>query len=248
MLYSATSPLVLPLLFFLFCSTHTLFSLADNSELRAVKGRTLMSFKETPGGGNVTFDCSPSGPCIPCSRSEKSDEKYRCSETGYRIRLKCFPSGSGSKDSESIKERKPRATLEVTDLGVNQHDTDVVISATRQEHTRSFIQIESEQISPETILIERRCICSDFLHRLLKEILVDAKDHEGTYVSFAAKQRSFIYFRRKRGSAIAGGAPVRLPTNSRPVSLNSFHKKLNHHIYKDTRNDFIFDETVRPQI
>ncbi|KAL0336250.1 UNVERIFIED_CONTAM: hypothetical protein Sradi_4836900 [Sesamum radiatum] len=91
-----------------------------------------MGFKETPGGGNVTFDCSPSGPCIPCSRSEKSDEKYRCSETGYRIRLKCFPSGSGAKDSESFKERKPRATLEVTDLGVNQHDTDVVISATRQ--------------------------------------------------------------------------------------------------------------------
>ncbi|CAI9772152.1 unnamed protein product [Fraxinus pennsylvanica] len=30
--------------------------------------RTLMGFKETPNGGNLT--CSPSGPCIPCSRSE----------------------------------------------------------------------------------------------------------------------------------------------------------------------------------
>lgn len=30
-----------------------------------------MGIKETPDGGNATFDCSPSGPCIPCSRSEK---------------------------------------------------------------------------------------------------------------------------------------------------------------------------------
>lgn len=33
--------------------------------------RHLMSFKETPIGTNITYDCSPSGPCVPCSYSEK---------------------------------------------------------------------------------------------------------------------------------------------------------------------------------
>ncbi|KAI8527228.1 hypothetical protein RHMOL_Rhmol12G0059400 [Rhododendron molle] len=33
--------------------------------------RLLMSFKETPSGGNATFDCSPSGPCVACLYSEK---------------------------------------------------------------------------------------------------------------------------------------------------------------------------------
>lgn len=33
--------------------------------------RHLMSFKETPIGTNITYDCSPSGPCVPCTYSEK---------------------------------------------------------------------------------------------------------------------------------------------------------------------------------
>jgi hypothetical protein len=33
--------------------------------------RVLLSFKETPRGSNATFECSPSGPCVPCLYSEK---------------------------------------------------------------------------------------------------------------------------------------------------------------------------------
>lgn len=33
--------------------------------------RALLSFRETPHGGNATFDCSPSGPCVPCLYPEK---------------------------------------------------------------------------------------------------------------------------------------------------------------------------------
>ena len=33
--------------------------------------RALMGFKETPNGGNITYECSPSGPCVPCAYSEK---------------------------------------------------------------------------------------------------------------------------------------------------------------------------------
>ncbi|KAJ4773342.1 Mediator of DNA damage checkpoint protein 1 [Rhynchospora pubera] len=50
-------------------------------------GRSLLAFVEAQG--NISFRCSPSGPCIPCQYSEKNDEKYRCSETGYHLPLKC---------------------------------------------------------------------------------------------------------------------------------------------------------------
>uniref|UniRef100_A0A7N0U0S4 Uncharacterized protein n=1 Tax=Kalanchoe fedtschenkoi TaxID=63787 RepID=A0A7N0U0S4_KALFE len=60
----------------------------QSSEL-GVGQRMLLSFKETPSGSNSTFDCSPNGPCVSCLYSEKSNPKFRCSETGYRIPLKC---------------------------------------------------------------------------------------------------------------------------------------------------------------
>ncbi|XP_078153361.1 structural polyprotein isoform X5 [Carex rostrata] len=51
------------------------------------RGRSLLAFVEAQG--NTSFRCSPSGPCIPCQYSEKNDDKYRCSETGYHLPLKC---------------------------------------------------------------------------------------------------------------------------------------------------------------
>ncbi|CAH8257664.1 unnamed protein product [Arabidopsis lyrata] len=60
-----------------------------DEEIRSVGRRLLLSFKETPKGSNITFACSPSGPCVSCNSSEKRKEKYRCSETGYRIPFKC---------------------------------------------------------------------------------------------------------------------------------------------------------------
>jgi len=56
-----------------------------NEETRSVGLRFLIGFKETSKGSNVTFECSPSGPCISCNSSERRKEKYRCSETDYGI-------------------------------------------------------------------------------------------------------------------------------------------------------------------
>lgn len=43
----------------------------QRDESGIIRRRHLMSFKETPIGTNITYDCSPSGPCVPCSYSEK---------------------------------------------------------------------------------------------------------------------------------------------------------------------------------
>ncbi|KAL3824199.1 hypothetical protein ACJIZ3_020228 [Penstemon smallii] len=205
MLYSNTPPLILIflLLICVFSSAH--LSVAQNPELRVIKRRTLLSIKETPNGGNVTFDCSPSGPCIPCSRSEKGDKKYRCGETGYRIRLKCVP--SGSKDAKSLKEQKTRSALEIKDLRVNQHNADLIISSTRQR--RLMADSSKPKGGSRPYITYRSCIPA------VNEEKLSVLGFEALMAALLLSSGSFIYLRRKRASAAAGGAPVRLPTNSR---------------------------------
>ncbi|XP_042047648.1 uncharacterized protein LOC121793676 isoform X1 [Salvia splendens] len=205
MLYSAKPPLLLPLFFFLTSFLSGNLTLAYNLESIAMKGRTLMGIKETPNGGNVTFDCSPSGPCIPCLRSEKSDEKYRCGETGYRIRLKCVPSGIGSKDSKGTKQHKKRSTLEFMKLGVNQHDGDMSISSTRQRRLHS----DSSNAGPRSYVTYRSCIPA-----VNEEKLSVLGFEQALMLALLVSSGSFIYFRRKRAAA-PGGVPMRLPTTSR---------------------------------
>ncbi|GFP91563.1 hypothetical protein PHJA_001300300 [Phtheirospermum japonicum] len=204
MLYSNKPPLILPSLFVLFIFSSTHLSLAHDSEINVIKGRTLMGFMETPDGGNVTFDCSPSGPCIPCSRSEKSDEKYRCGETGYRIRLKCASSGSVSKDAKKLEARKTRSMLEHRDIGVNQFDEDLTISSRSQR--RLFSDSSKSKGGSGAYVTYRSCIPA------VNEEKMSVLGFEALMLGLLMGSGSFIYFRRKRSSATAGGAPVRLPT------------------------------------
>ncbi|KAL2543095.1 hypothetical protein Adt_04073 [Abeliophyllum distichum] len=136
MSFTNLSPLVL--FFFVFVSAFSIFSVAHNSEIRVIKRRTLMGFKETPNGGNLTFDCSPSGPCIPCSRSEKNDEKYRCSETGYRIRLKCQPIGSSSKKEKSQKLEKGRSALEAEQITISTRQRSLLDDSSKSKGGSNF--------------------------------------------------------------------------------------------------------------
>uniref|UniRef100_A0A0E0R1A1 Uncharacterized protein n=1 Tax=Oryza rufipogon TaxID=4529 RepID=A0A0E0R1A1_ORYRU len=66
--------------------------------------RSLLGFVEAQG--NSSYRCSPSGPCVPCQYSEKSDEKYCCSETGYRLPLKCVEVQNVTKEGNNTKQRK----------------------------------------------------------------------------------------------------------------------------------------------
>ncbi|PAN13830.1 hypothetical protein PAHAL_2G366700 [Panicum hallii] len=66
--------------------------------------RSLLGFVEAQG--NASYQCTPSGPCIPCQYSEKNDEKYSCSETGYRLPLKCVQAQNVTKEGNKSKQRK----------------------------------------------------------------------------------------------------------------------------------------------
>ncbi|KAJ1290817.1 hypothetical protein BS78_02G272000 [Paspalum vaginatum] len=66
--------------------------------------RSLLGFVEAQG--NASYQCTPSGPCVPCQYSEKNDEKYSCSETGYRLPLNCVQAQNVTKEGNKSKQRK----------------------------------------------------------------------------------------------------------------------------------------------
>ncbi|KAM3203065.1 putative protein isoform X1 [Capsicum annuum] len=148
--------------FFLFASSSPNSSLDLDAISISVARRHLMSFKETPIGTNVTYDCSPSGPCLLCSISEKKDEKYRCSETGYRIPFKCVEIKASSQEVNNNNEKKNRSALEDTDTAarphVMKHNEQALTSSARQ---RSLLDDSSTSKSGmHTYITYRSCVLS----------------------------------------------------------------------------------------
>ncbi|XP_052173004.1 uncharacterized protein LOC127788585 [Diospyros lotus] len=210
----ASSNLVAFLLFFLSTSTHltlghnTMRERGGREEGRGWR-RVLMAFKETPSGGNVTFECTPSGPCIACLYSEKNDAKYRCSETGYRIPLKCVETGAGSNEANGIKAKRTRSTLENS-------------TSTRQESLpdSSFTHVDKSQRNllddssthvggSQAYITYRSCIPA------IVEEKLSILGFEGIILGLLLISSSVVYFRRKQSSPVSSIGAMRIPSNSR---------------------------------
>ncbi|CDP00243.1 unnamed protein product [Coffea canephora] len=170
--------------------------------------RALMGFKETPNGGNITYECSPSGPCVPCAYSEKNDEKYRCSETGYRIPLKCVDTGSDSKEANGKKLQKGRSALEsmkvMQPVNMNSGDKLTIMASQRHLLDESTTSDDGRQ----AYITYRSCIPA------ANEEKLSVLGFEGIMVGLLLISGSAIYFRRKRANAVPGGQ-ARVPNNSR---------------------------------
>lgn len=173
--------------------------------------RHLMSFKETPIGTNITYDCSPSGPCVPCSYSEKKDEKYRCSETGYRIPFNCIEIKASSKEVKNKKQKRNRSALEDTYTAVRphamKHNEQALTSSVRQ---RNLLDDSSSSKSGiHTYITYRSCVLS------INEEKLSVLGFEVLMLGLLIVSGSTIYFRKRRAGAVSGAGPVRLPISSR---------------------------------
>ncbi|XP_059655962.1 uncharacterized protein LOC132302964 [Cornus florida] len=173
--------------------------------------RVLMSFKETPSGGNFTFECSPSGPCVACVYSEKNDEKYRCSETGYRIPFKCVEIGAGLKEANSEKSKKSRSALENTYERAKPHVMlHVAEDLTTSIRHRSLLgEASTSGDVSQAYITYRSCIPP------VNEEKISVLGFEGIMLCFLLTSGYAVYFRRKRNNAMSGVAAMRLPTSSR---------------------------------
>ncbi|OVA11960.1 hypothetical protein BVC80_8763g28 [Macleaya cordata] len=173
--------------------------------------RSLLSFKETPGGGNATFECSPSGPCVPCLYSEKSDEKYRCSETGYRIPLKCVEIEDGSKKVTGKKSKKSRSTLENSFGHAKEHSMflDAEELSTSIKSRRLLDDSSTSDDARQAYITYRSCIPA------VNEEKFSVLGFEGIMLCLVLSTGSFIYFRRKQAVTMQGVGLVRVQSNSR---------------------------------
>ncbi|KAJ4974617.1 hypothetical protein NE237_007791 [Protea cynaroides] len=168
------------------------------------RGRRLqLSFKETPEGTNVTFDCSPSGSCVSCLYSEKNDEKYQCSETGYHLPYKCIENQHGSKVAQNVKSKKSRSLLENSYSDKEAHE----ILQDADEDSSSIIYrrfLDDSSMSEggrQAYITYRSCIPTG------NEESLSMLGFEGIVLCLLFGSGSFVYFRRKRTAAMSGAGP-----------------------------------------
>lgn len=169
--------------------------------------RALLGFKETPSGGNTTFECSPSGPCIACQYSEKNEEKYRCSETGYRIPLKCVKIVNVANEENDEKE-ETRSTLEV--LNSESH-TDSGLRGSENVKHRTLAESKTNKAGESEVYVTyRSCIPA------VNEEKISVVGFEVFTLALLLASGSFVFLRRRRtsvASPAAGG--IRMQTNPR---------------------------------
>ncbi|KAF9673471.1 hypothetical protein SADUNF_Sadunf10G0027800 [Salix dunnii] len=168
------------------------------AENEGVGRRELLSFKETPHGTNLTFDCSPSGPCVPCAYSEKSDEKYRCSETGHRIPFKCVEINHDS-NNEKGKQRSPngRSAVEISD-DASPH---VILQETTASNKGRTLLDDSSTAKggSQAYITYRSCISVNSEN-------LSVLGFEGIILCLLLASGSFVYFRRKQAATMVVGA------------------------------------------
>ncbi|KAJ9554378.1 hypothetical protein OSB04_018423 [Centaurea solstitialis] len=174
-----------------------------------VRLRSLKSFKEKKTGTNITFDCSPSGPCVPCEYSEKKDDRYRCSETGYRIPMKCMNPETPVDEENDKRRQKGRNNLENTNeklkVHVLVHDAEDPAASIRH---RNLLEKSSSSEDDESgvYITYRSCIPA------INEEKLSVLGFEAIILLLLASSL-FVIFRRK-GTLVMPGA-VRVPTNPR---------------------------------
>ncbi|KAE8701487.1 putative inactive receptor kinase [Hibiscus syriacus] len=163
-----------------------------------IRHRVLMSFREISKESNGTFDCSPSGPCVPCVYSEKSDKKYRCSETGYRIPFKCVELDDGAKAENKQKTEKDKSDLEIP----------VINEKSRK--LRSLLDDSSVSESRvQAYITYRSCIPA------VNEEKLSVLGFEGIIFGLLLVSGSVVFLRRKRAITMPGVSTGRIQPNSR---------------------------------
>ncbi|KAG2707361.1 hypothetical protein I3843_05G132500 [Carya illinoinensis] len=178
---------------------------------KGIDRRFLLSFRETPRGSNATYNCDPSGLCVPCLYSEKNDVKYRCSETGYRIPFKCLEIEDNSKDTNVKSPHNSRSTLETSD---NDPKLDGVLPdagelTSSMRHRGLLVDPSAVKSGLQAYITYRSCMVP------VSEEKLSVLGFEGIVLCLFLIGSSVVYFRRKRTTAMTSFGGGRIQTNSR---------------------------------
>ncbi|XP_077240360.1 structural polyprotein isoform X1 [Tasmannia lanceolata] len=177
-------------------------------EERGSQRRSMLSFRETKG--NASFECSLAGPCVACHYSEKNEEKYRCSETGYRIPLKCVETEDGSKEANNKKFQKRRSALDDDSTPYKQPKVHASLKVAKQLNTQTRRDaVLTPEGGKQSYITYRSCVPPEDEEKL------SVLGFEGIVLCLLFVSAPVVYFRRKRAVTVSGIGAVRIPTNSR---------------------------------
>ncbi|CAN6175326.1 unnamed protein product [Urochloa humidicola] len=157
--------------------------------------RSLLGFVEAQG--NASYQCTPSGPCIPCQYSEKNDDKYSCSETGYRLPLKCVQAQNVTKEGNKNKQRK------ILDDASTSGGTKSTSGNTKP--TSGSGSTKSTSGGPKYYITYRSCV------PLEGEEKLSVLGFEVMMAGMLLVSGPFVYYRKRRTNIMQGAA--RIPTS-----------------------------------
>eukprot|EP00250_Pteridium_aquilinum_P014283 c21890_g1_i1 orf=494-1093(-) len=166
------------------------------------------NYDRTETRGNTTFGCSSSGPCTPCSYSEKSDdETYHCSTTGYRQSYRCAELGSDGSNGHSAGDKASSRGLsseEISKRGL--HESKEALSG--WVGRKAFESEDTTMHDARQVLhIYSSCIPTNSDDKL------SVLGFEGIVLGLLALSAPLIYHRKRRNFTMTGMS--RLPTSSR---------------------------------
>ncbi|KAJ6802137.1 uncharacterized protein M6B38_193730 [Iris pallida] len=167
--------------------------------------RSLLGFRESKG--NSSFQCSPSGPCIPCEYSEKNDEKYRCSETGYRVPLNCVEIQESSKEKTSNKKQRRLYSHHDHEASAVVHKQ--FLTVVRKLKWRKLLDDPStKEAAKQNYTIYRSCVPVDGEEKL------SVLGFEIMMVGLLLVSGSVVYLKQKRGAVMPGLGSIRIPSTA----------------------------------
>ncbi|CAK9858946.1 unnamed protein product [Sphagnum jensenii] len=160
--------------------------------------------------GNATFSCDASGPCIPCSYSEKQTDEYHCKQTGFHQPLKCVEMKTDHNAGQTKRDSQlPSEANDVEKDGVEGLHQRRKLQAVDSTAAQKLLDSENFKIEGGLKVYHIYKFCSP----QEQEDKLSVWQFEALVIGSLALCSPLLYYRRKH-SFLASGM-TRIPNNPR---------------------------------
>ncbi|CAM6044290.1 unnamed protein product [Sphagnum compactum] len=175
-------------------------SLSSNEETRYVAEDSK---------GNTTFSCDASGPCIPCSYSEKQTDEYHCKQTGFHQPFKCMEMKTDHNSGQTKRDSQLPKANDVEKDGVEGLHQRRKLQAMDSTAAQKLLDSQNFKIEGGLKVYHTYKFCTP----QEQEDKLSVWQFEGLVIGSLALCSPLLYYRRKH-SFLASGM-TRIPNNPR---------------------------------
>ncbi|CAM6019669.1 unnamed protein product [Sphagnum balticum] len=160
--------------------------------------------------GNTTYSCDASGPCIPCSYSEKQTDEYHCKQTGFHQPFKCIEMKTDHKPGQTKRDSQlPSEANDVEKDGVEGLHQRRKLQAMDSTAAQKLLDSQNFKIEGGLKVYHTYKFCTP----QEQEDKLSVWQFEGLVIGSLALCSPLLYYRRKH-SFLASGM-TRIPNNPR---------------------------------